>query len=626
MSETNSPIIKTRAIAFACLLMGIAAINSICTQFVAGRLAYHPALGAPLFGQIYNPFAWWQWLREFYSYAPSTYGYAFLIFAVGFLLSIVICRLYIGFKTRSSRKHEGTHGTARFAAIEDVEKTKLINNKNGGVYCGGYFDEKTGTTHYLRDDSMAHICVIAPTESGKGVTIVVPTLLSWTKSALILDRKGENYAMTASWRKRHANNIVLRFEPAANSGSCAWNPLEEIRFKTPYQISDAQNTSLMLVDTDGKGLEKDHFRSAARDLITGLIVHCLYKSPTVGRMPSVPDIAQMLSDEGDFATETASDSGKENKSLTALFSEMASVTYENDKIGKAAQSRVRGYGKRFLGTTERELSGVLNTASNALSLYLDPVVAENTSHSDFKISDLMDHNSPVSLYFIGVPGDKNRLRPLERLLLTQVVFTLTGKMEFENGRAKTTHKHLLLLMLDEFPTLGKLDIFESALAYIRGYGIKAYIIIQDIQQLYKEYTNYESILSNCRIQIAYAPNNQQTAEWLSKKCGTTTIIKEQISTSGKRFGGPLSNVSRSYQEISRPLLTPHEITQLSMLHTTADAEKPGELLVFMAGHPVIRGRQTPYFLDPTFDARSKIPPPDKSDSIRANDTNGFAVP
>ena len=174
-------------------------------------------------------------------------------------------------------------------------------------------------------------------------------------------------------------------------------------------------------------------------------------------------------------------------------------------------------------------------------------------------------------------------------------------------------------MLDEFPTLGRLDVFEGALAFIRGYGIKAYIIVQDVQQLYKAYSNFESIISNCHIRLAYAPNKLETAEWLSKMTGQTTVIKEQISTSGKRFGaGGLGQVSRSYQEVQRPLMTSDEIMRLPgpAKDNDGDILEPGEMLIFVAGHPVIRGRQILYFLDPTFSKRSQIPPPETSDVVR----------
>lgn len=610
--------IKTRAIGTVCLMLAIVAVNSISTQFVAARLGYNPALGTTWFGQIYSPFAWWDWFRTFYSYAPNTYNYALLISVGGFFLSIFGFRLYIGIKTRSSRRHEGSHGTARFATLKDVKKTGLIHAKNGaGVYCGGYHDEKTNRTHYLRHDGPEHIAVFAPTGSGKGVGLIIPTLLSWPESIFVLDIKGENYAMTAGWRQKKTNNIVLRFDPANPFDSCACNPLEEVRFGTRYQIRDTQNIALIVIDDDGKGIQGNHWRSAAFELLAGIILHALYKASSVGRKPCLHDCANMLTGVGDFSVEDDPDSDNDTGALPGLFEEMCNVTLdESDTAAQEAQLAIRSAGKRFSNTPPKELDSIISTANNALSLYRDPIVAKNTGHSDFKIADLMDHERPVSLYFITNPNDLVRMRPLARLLLTLIVTGLCGGMEFDAGRSKTAHTRRLLMMLDEFPALGKLDIFESALAYMRGYGIKAYIITQDVQQLYKAYSNYESIVSNCHIRIAYAPNKLETAKWLSEMTGQTTVVKENISTSGKRFGGMPTQFSSSFQESQRYLLTPNEVMELKGMHREADAEVPGEMLIFMAGQPVIRGRQTPYFLDPTFDARSKIPPPKESDTVR----------
>jgi type IV secretion system protein VirD4 len=326
----------------------------------------------------------------------------------------------------------------------------------------------------------------------------------------------------------------------------------------------------------------------------------------------------MLTGTGDFGAPgiEKDEYDFEPKPLESLFTEMMNTSISAGAAGAEAQQQINSIGKRFYETPSKELGSIISTALNALALYRDPIVGKNTSRSDFKISDLMDNDRPVSLYFITNPNDLIRMRPLARLLITRIVDSLCGEMEYDEGRSKAPHKHKLLMMLDEFPVLGKLESFERALAYMRSYGIKAYIIMQDVQQLYQSYSNYESILSNCHIQMATAPNNQQTAELLSKMCGQTTVIKEQISVSGKRFGGNAQNFSSSFQETQRQLMTPDEVKHLPMMHTTADAETPGEMLVFIAGHPVIKGRQTPYFLDPTFDKRSKIPPPKESDVVR----------
>lgn len=621
MSKKNSSAGRVRIVGGVLAVLAIIAVNSICTQFVAARLAYHPALGRPMFGHFYAPFKWWGWMLDFYSYAPNVYNYAFVIFAVGVLAVMVAYVLYVGFSTRSARQYSDVHGTARFATEDDVRASGLLpsGDKGGsGVYCGGYADEKTGRLYYLRHDGPEHICAIAPTRSGKGVGLVVPTLLSWPESTFVLDRKGENYAMTAGWRKEQANNIVLRFDPAEPSGGCSWNALAEIRFGTRYQVSDAQNIALMVVDDDGNGVAGNHFRSAAYELLVGLILHALYKAEAVGRLPGLYDCAHMLTGVGDFAApdtenELHEDPEGDPRALAGLFAEMTNLRLDpNDDAAREARLVINGVGRRMGNTPARELGSIISTANNALSLYRDPIVGDNTSRVDFKVADLMDHERPVSLYFITTPRNADRMRPLARLLLTQIVLTLADRMEYdEGGRSRTMHKHRLLLMLDEFPTLGKLDKFESALAYIAGYGMKAYLITQDVQQLYKAYSNFESIISNCHVRVAYAPNKVETAEWMSKMAGQTTVVNEHITTSGKRFGAVMEQVSRSYQEVQRPLMTPDEIMRLPGPKKDAkgDITEAGEMLVFVAGQPVIRGRQILYFLDPTFSARSKIAPP-----------------
>ncbi len=615
MNEKNTSIGKARLQGAMCALLLIVVVNSICTQFVAYRMTYHSALGAPLFWKIYSPFEWWQWAGNFFSSSPETFSYAAFFCAVGMSVSILIANLTIGLRARSSRKHEGTHGTASFATADQVEETGLTHGE--GVYCGG-FDNGKGRTLYLRHNGPEHICVIAPPRSGKGVGLIVPTLLSWLESVFILDIKGENYAMTAGWRQKHANNTILRFDPSEKGISCAWNPLGEIRFRTHYQISDAQNIALMVIDSDGRGLT-DHWRRAAFELLAGVIMHSLYKGEAVGREPCLKDCADMLTSTGDFAApdEETNEFG-DPTALIGLFTEMQNVTIGPNPAEREAELYIKGVGRSMADKPEKERGSIISTASNELSLYRDPIIGENTSRNDFKVKDLMDHDKPVSLYFITAPDNLHRLKPLMRLLLTRIVMGLTGQMAFDAGRSKTAHKHRLLLMLDEFPSLGRLDVFETALAYISGYGIKAYIITQDIQQLYKAYSREESIISNCHIRIAYAPNKLETAEWLSRMTGQATVIKEQISTSGKRFGGVLEQVSRSYQEVQRPLMTADEILRLPgpKKDKQGDILEPGEMLIFVAGQPVIRGRQILYFLDPTFSKRSKIAPPEKSDIVR----------
>ncbi|WP_446750895.1 type IV secretory system conjugative DNA transfer family protein [Stutzerimonas kunmingensis] len=270
---------------------------------------------------------------------------------------------------------------------------------------------------------------------------------------------------------------------------------------------------------------------------------------------------------------------------------------------------------------EEEAGSVLSTAKSYLALYRDPVVARNVSASEFKVKDLMNHDNPVSLFIVTQPNDKARLRPLVRVLINMIVRLLADKMDFDKGRPVAHYKHRLLMMLDEFPSLGKLEILQESLAFVAGYGIKCYLICQDINQLKSRETGYgpdETITSNCHVQNAYPPNRVETAEHLSKLTGQTTVVKEQITTSGRRTSAMLGQVSRTMQEVQRPLLTPDECLRMPGPIKTAsgDIAEAGDMVVYVAGYPAIYGKQPLYFKDPVFQARAAIPAPKVSDKLR----------
>ena len=181
---------------------------------------------------------------------------------------------------------------------------------------------------------------------------------------------------------------------------------------------------------------------------------------------------------------------------------------------------------------------------------------------------------------------------------------LAVKMDFEKGRPVAHYKHRLLMMLDEFPSLGKLEILQESLAFVAGYG------------------HDDSITSNCHVQNAYPPNRVETAEHLSKLTGTTTVAKEQITTSGWRTSALLGQVSRTIQEVQRPLLTPDECLRMPGPVKTASGEiaEAGDMVVYVAGYPAIYGKQPLYFQDPIFQARAAIAAPQTSDRLRPVET------
>ena len=182
----------------------------------------------------------------------------------------------------------------------------------------------------------------------------------------------------------------------------------------------------------------------------------------------------------------------------------------------------------MLDRPSEEAASVLSTAKSYLALSRDPVVAQNTS-APIPAARSHARGGPVTLYLVTQPTDKDRLRPLVRALVNMMLRVLADRLEFENGQPKAHYKHRLLLMLDEFVAMRRLPILQESLAFIAGYGIKAYLICQDIEQLKsgEGYGRDETITSNCHVQVAFPPNRLETAEHLSRLTGQTTVAQSR---------------------------------------------------------------------------------------------------
>jgi type IV secretion system protein VirD4 len=587
----------------------------ICTQYIANRLAYPSALGEPLLTiggwKLYSPTDWFGWYGRWHALpAPivrNAFGVALRVSEMS-IGAIVLFVLYLHRRGRDElqRGSEKLHGSAHWASPAEVRGTGLLGN-GSGVYIGAWKDPRRDTIRYLRHDGPEHIMAFAPTRSGKGVGLVLPTLLSWPHSAVVYDIKGENWALTSGWRQQEAHNHVMKFEPSAGDGSSArFNPLAEVRVRTDREVADVQNIMTMIVDPDGTGL-KDHWQKSSHALLVGVALHVLYAETN----KSLNGIVKFLSDP--------------TRTVTQCMQFMLDT--DHDLVGPGwpdpdgsenyCHPVVMAVARDMLNKAPEEQSGVLSTAISFLTLYRDPVVARNTSACDFRIADLMNSDRPVSLYLVVPPSDKDRLRPLIRLVINQIVRGLTQKMDFKDGRSVAGYKHRLLLMLDEFPSLGKLDVFEESLAFIAGYGLKAYLIIQDISQLWTAYGKDESIFSNCHVRVAYAPNKIETAELLSKMAGTATIVKQSHTYTRGLFMGPSTTVMSSTQEVQRPLLTADEVMRLPAARKDARGNviEPGDMLIFMAGQTPIYGKQILYFMDPAFCARARVAAPLKGDVL-----------
>ena len=571
------------------LLLLLSIISSVITQYIAYTFEYHTSLTGEIFPHIYQPFEWIRWHINYYQEFEPIFLNAYSQTLFGFsIIAVIYITIFLLFN-RKAQKHLDVHGTAHWATQKEIEETHTLNRKDG-LYIGGYRDKKS-KLHYLRHNGDEHIIGFAPTRSGKGVGLVIPTLLSWDGSAIVLDIKGENYAITAGWREKYANNRIYKFNPNDPTGESAkFNPLQEIRLKTTYEIADTENIVIMLLDEKGEGL-KDFWEKGGKTFLSSFILHTLYMAKNeYAPTPSLSEIYKALN----------------NRNIDEILADM--LSYYHDQDNQITHPAISTGAMGLTNLAERTRGDIIATINNVLSLYIDPVIELNTKTSDFRLEELMNDNQPITLYIVIDPENIDRMQPLFRVIMLQILKRLIKKLEFQNGKQIKSYQHRMLLMLDEFTAVGKIEYFEKSLAYMAGYGIVAYIIIQDTEQLYRLYSKEETIISNCHIKIAFTPNKEDTANLLSKMTGTTTVVKSNITTSGKRLSPILGSVSQSYQEVSRPLMTTDEIIRLPKAKTTATGEilDGGEMLIFIAGHAPIRGKQILFFKDQIFLDRSRV--------------------
>ena len=518
------------------------------TQWTAWRLGYQPQLGHPWFvvGKLplYPPPAFFWWWFSFDAYAPRIFFEGAIITASGGFAAIIGAIAMSVWRAREA-KNIVTYGSARWATEKEIRAAGLLSPD--GVVLGRFGRD------YLRHDGPEHVLCFAPTRSGKGVGLVIPTLLTWPGSAIVHDIKGENWNLTAGWRRRFGR--VLLFDPT-NPESSAYNPLLEVR-RGDAEVRDVQNVADILVDPEGALERRNHWEKTSHSLLVGAILHVLYAEPD----KTLAGVANFLSDP-------------KNPIETTLRAMMTTPHF-----GDRPHPVVASAARELLNKSENERSGVLSTAMSFLGLYRDPVVAKVTRRCDWRIADLVEDSRPATLYFVVPPSDISRTKPLVRLILNQI-----GRRLTEELNAKS-HRHRVLVMLDEFPALGRLDFFESALAFMAGYGLKSFLIAQSLNQIEKAYGANNAILDNCHVRVAFATNDERTAKRVSDALGTATEMRAMKNYAGHRLSPWLGHLMVSRQETARPLLTPGEVMQLP----SADE------LVLVVRHPSDPRQESPIF-------------------------------
>jgi type IV secretory pathway TraG/TraD family ATPase VirD4 len=431
--------------------------------------------------------------------------------------------------------------------------------------------------------------------SGKGVSFAVPNVLTYPESMVIHDLKGELWAISARYRRDHLHNLVFRFDPTCDDGTGAcFNPLDEVRLRTDYEVQDAANISTLIVDPDGKAFtgENAHWARTARSFLTSVILHVLYCEPD----KTLRGLDAFLSNEKKTSDEVF------REMLTAIHDpdhKRGWIDADGNKTGTMKEIAMAA--RDMLERPDGERGSVMSAVKSYLDVYRDPIIARNTCRSDFSIQDLMKNDSPVTLYIVNNPSDMDRVQPLIRLIFNFVMRGFTRSLQFDDkGRPIKAYKHPLLLLMDEFSSLGNLSIFASALSFVAGYGIRVMVIVQDFAQLVERYQDpgARGLMANMHIKIYYAPGDPSTAKLFSDSFGSMTHRHQSVSID--------SRGKRSYTEHleQRPMLTPDEFMALGR----------DKAVIAITGEPPIACGRIVYYEEPLFQRRV-LAQPTSSDKI-----------
>lgn len=541
-------------------------------------------------GKVYAPHyhPLWQ-LRATKNFkSPKEYDAGFTIILFG---SLIIVLASVGIFRKNKQENSYVYGKADWLSNKELRKIHMVNNPDGVVLA--QLDtaklEKITTEKgqslrikkeapLIIDAQNTHTLLIAPTRSGKGVGSIIPTLLHWKGSVFCNDIKGENYRLTSGFRSLFSD--VYMFGPTLED-SAKWNPLNEIRIGTSKEISDTQLVAGIIINPDSKIAASDPFwDNQATALLTGVI---LYLINSKQQEKSLRKIFQILSD-----VELGTDAKAGMEMLIEKFTDMLNLDTGKPSVNDAKKT----YLSQIINasSSEKTFSNIITSTTQKLFLYMDPIVGENTAYSDFSISDLNKGEKPTALYFVIPPDQLIRINSLQKIFIQ---FLLSKTIEKEDD-----FDHKLLVLIDEFPALGEMEIFEKTLGYVASYGLKMFLVAQSLNQLYKIYSKDTSIIDNCNTQMYYTPNNANDINALSQRLGKTTTIIENTSQSGQRQEMFDKNISKNKSQVAKDLMNPNEIAEMDYKYA----------IIFLSGYKPYFAKKNAFYDDSRFKDLVKLAP------------------
>jgi type IV secretion system protein VirD4 len=570
----------------------------ISTQFLADRLGYDPSLlGYPWFVindyyPVYYPFLMFPLIIRGIGTADQMLGKIIfdstMILLIGIFTGVMAYFILSWTRTAMSRK-QNIHGTSRWGTVNDIQAIGLF--EDSGVVIGQQENAKVDyamvngsvrlslrrPSKILRHSGQTSTIMFAPTRSGKGVSSVIPTCIDYPHSLITIDPKGENFNITAGWRRKFSH--VLRLSPVSQD-TLQFNILDELNEECAYRDA-SMIADILTSPADGKidGSSR-HWTDTAKDLITGTILHIKFSDYPD---KSLYGVLAFLSQAGN------ADEG--NKGL-ALLDSMINTRHSSPEIHEI----VCNVAQRNRARPDDERGSIFSTAVTALQIFEDPLVRNCSSSSDFCLNDFKVSDHPLSLYITVPFPDLDRLSSFIRII---VVFILRKFSQDEVQFGAQKLKHPILFLIDEFPTLGTFTALETMMGILAGYGITFYLICQSPSQIYRLYGEHTTIFDHCKFIMTYAMSDPKGAEMFSKMTGVESVTFSNISKSGSRYEAGMNNINISEQTQQRNLMNADEIQHLPA----------NQLIIFPQGSPAIIAKKNVYYADRRYKDKVNLPVP-----------------
>ncbi|PND18024.1 type IV secretion system protein VirD4 [Ensifer sp. MMN_5] len=488
-------------------------------------------------------------ILAFWYETPFYLGYTTLFFYRGLAVVVLTSAAILLVQQMVSVRDRQHHGTARWARVDEMRRAGYLQRYSR--ISGPVFGKTSGpfwSDYYLTNSEQPHSLIVAPTRAGKGVGIVIPTLLTFEGSVIALDVKGELFDLTSRARKARGDSVFKLAPLDPERRTNCYNPLLDIlALPSERQFTEARRLAANLIATKGQSAEG--FINGARDLFVAGILACIERgTPTIG---AVYDLFAQPGEKYSLFARLAQET--QNKEAQRIFDEMAS----NDTKILTSYTSVLGDG--------------------GLNLWADPLIKAATSRSDFSIYDLRRRRTCI--YLCVSPNDLEVVAPLMRLLFQQVVSILQRSLPGKD------EKHEVLFLLDEFKHLGKLEAIETAITTIAGYKGRFMFIIQSLSALTGTYdeSGKQNFLSNTGVQVFMATADDETPVYISKAIGEYTFQARSTSyTQSLTFD---RNIQHSDQ--GAPLLRPEQVRLLPDKYQ----------IVLIKGQPPLQLRKVRYYSD-----------------------------